>query len=46
VRDGEVIRSPTLAESREHCRRAIGELPDDAMKLSPGEPAIDVAYVT
>jgi nicotinate phosphoribosyltransferase len=38
VRDGEVVRSPSLDDSREHCRRAIAELPADAMRLSSGDP--------
>jgi nicotinate phosphoribosyltransferase len=45
VRDGEVVASPSLAEAREHCRRSREELPEEAMKLSPGDPAIDVDYV-
>jgi len=46
VRDGEVLEVPSLAEAREHCRRALGELPDEAMKLSAGDPALDVDFVT
>jgi nicotinate phosphoribosyltransferase len=42
VRDGEVVESTSLVEAREHCRRAIGELPDTAMALSTGDPALDV----
>ena len=46
VRDGEVLEVSSLAEAREHCRRALGELPDEAMKLSAGDPALDVEFVT
>jgi nicotinate phosphoribosyltransferase len=46
VRDGEVIEVPSLAEAREHCRRSRAELPDEAMKLSPGEPALEVEFVS
>jgi len=45
VREGELLTVPTLAEAREHCRRAVAELPPEAMKLSPGDPAIDVRFV-
>jgi nicotinate phosphoribosyltransferase len=40
VRDGEVVASPALDAVREHCRHAIAELPEEAAKLSPGDPAI------
>jgi nicotinate phosphoribosyltransferase len=46
VRDGEVLEVPSLAEAREHCRRSRAELPEEAMKLSAGDPALDVDYVT
>jgi nicotinate phosphoribosyltransferase len=42
VREGEVVDPSGLAESREHCRRAIAALPDKAMALSSGDPALDV----
>lgn len=45
VRDGEVVETPSLVEAREHCRRSRAELPDEAMKLSAGDPALDVDYV-
>ena len=45
VRDGEPLDVPSLAEAREHCRRSRGELPDEAMKLSAGDPALEVEYV-
>jgi nicotinate phosphoribosyltransferase len=46
VRDGEVLESRSLVESREHCARARAELPPEAMKLQAGDPALDVDYVT
>jgi nicotinate phosphoribosyltransferase len=46
VRNGEVLEVPSLAEAREHCRRSRTELPEEAMKLSAGDPALDVDYVT
>ena len=46
VRDGQVLEVPSLVEAREHCRRSMAELPDEAMKLSAGDPALDVDYVT
>jgi nicotinate phosphoribosyltransferase len=45
VRDGEVLDVPSLAEARERCRQSRAELPDEAMKLSAGDPALDVEYV-
>jgi nicotinate phosphoribosyltransferase len=42
VREGDIVDPAGLAESREHCRRSIGELPDKAMALSSGDPALDV----
>jgi nicotinate phosphoribosyltransferase len=45
VRDGEVLEVPSLAEAREHCRRSRAELPDEAMKLSPGDPVLEVEFV-
>ena len=44
VRAGELVREVSLAESREHCRRALAELPPEAMKLSRGEPALETVY--
>jgi nicotinate phosphoribosyltransferase len=41
VREGESVHATSLAEARQHCRDAVGELPADAMKLSPGDPALD-----
>ena len=45
VRDGDVVNSPTLDEARAHCRRAIAELPDDAMSLTPGDPVFSAVRV-
>jgi nicotinate phosphoribosyltransferase len=45
VRDGDVVAPASLAEAREHCRRSRAELPDEAMKLSAGSPALEVDYV-
>jgi len=45
VRNGKVLEVPSLVEAREHCRRSRAELPDEAMKLSAGDPALDVDYV-
>ncbi len=42
VLGGDVLQSPSLDEVRAHCRRAIAELPAEAMKLSPGDPAFSV----
>ena len=44
LRDGEPVHATSLAEARQHCRRAIGDLPADAMKLSPGDPALDTRF--
>jgi nicotinate phosphoribosyltransferase len=45
VRAGEVLAVPSLAEAREHSRRSRAELPEEAMKLSPGDAALDVDFV-
>jgi nicotinate phosphoribosyltransferase len=41
VKDGEIIVTPDLATIRARCAASVAELPAEAMKLSPGEPAID-----
>ncbi|HTW21525.1 MAG TPA: nicotinate phosphoribosyltransferase [Mycobacteriales bacterium] len=41
VRDGEAVADVRLSAARERCAASIAELPEHAMKLSPGEPAID-----
>ena len=46
VRDGELLAVPSLAEARAQCRRSRAELPDEAMKLSGGDPALEVDFVT
>ena len=45
ISDGDVIESPSLHDAREHCRRAIAELPDTAMSLSPGDPVFSAVRV-
>jgi nicotinate phosphoribosyltransferase len=42
VRDGDVVEPTSLVEAREHCRRAVAELPGAATALSAGDPALDV----
>src|SRR4051795_8351837 len=44
VREGEPVHTTSLAEARQHCRDSVGELPAEAMKLSPGDPALDTRY--
>jgi len=44
VREGEPVHTTSLAEARQHCRDSVGELPAEAMKLSPGDPALDTHY--
>jgi nicotinate phosphoribosyltransferase len=41
VRDGEVIAAADTEAARARCAASIAELPAAAMKLSPGEPALD-----
>jgi nicotinate phosphoribosyltransferase len=41
VRDGDIIEDSGVAAARERCATSIAELPPHAMKLSPGDPAID-----
>jgi len=46
VRGGEPVTGlPTLAESREHLRRALVTLPWEGLALSRGEPAIPTTFV-
>ena len=40
VRDGEIIGDEPLSAARDRHRRALAELPHEALRLSPGEPAI------
>lgn len=44
VREGEPVHAASLAEARQHCRTSVGALPAEAMKLSPGDPALDTRY--
>jgi nicotinate phosphoribosyltransferase len=44
VRSGRVVGGADVASAREHCRRALAELPAEAMKLSAGEPAIETRW--
>ena len=47
VRGGERAPDvPSLAESREHLRRALVSIPWDGLKLSAGEPAVPVVFVS
>lgn len=41
VRDGDVVGDYSLGAARQRCAESIAELPPHAMKLSPGDPAID-----
>jgi nicotinate phosphoribosyltransferase len=45
VRDGDLVATPSLAQARERFRASRAELPAEAMKLSAGDPALDVDYV-
>jgi putative nicotinate phosphoribosyltransferase len=40
VRDGESVADQSLAEARNRCRSSRNALPPEALKLSPGDPAI------
>ncbi|MGN6472311.1 MAG: nicotinate phosphoribosyltransferase [Mycobacteriales bacterium] len=44
VRHGDVIHSATLDDARTRCRDSRTELPAEAMKLSPGDPAIETLF--
>ncbi|HVW80955.1 MAG TPA: nicotinate phosphoribosyltransferase [Mycobacteriales bacterium] len=44
VRDGEVVADLDVDAARERCRASCAELPLHAMKLSPGEPAIETIW--
>src|SRR3954464_12851762 len=41
VREGEPVHTTSLAEARQHSRDSVGELPAEAMNLSPGDPALN-----
>ncbi|HUZ56407.1 MAG TPA: nicotinate phosphoribosyltransferase [Streptosporangiaceae bacterium] len=40
VRDGEIVGDEPLAVARDRHRHALAELPREALRLSPGDPAI------
>jgi nicotinate phosphoribosyltransferase len=44
IRDGAVVAEATVAHARERCGASRAELPPHAMKLSPGEPAIETIW--
>jgi nicotinate phosphoribosyltransferase len=44
VRDGESVVDSSLAEARTRCRSSRNALPPEALKLSPGEPAIATVH--
>jgi nicotinate phosphoribosyltransferase len=45
VRAGEVVGDEPLNAARERHARVVAELPDDARRMSPGEPVINTVYV-
>jgi nicotinate phosphoribosyltransferase len=45
IRDGEPVDGlPSLAESREHLRKALVSVPWEGLKLSKGDPAIPTVF--
>jgi nicotinate phosphoribosyltransferase len=44
VRDGQTIGDHAIEVARNRCNSSITELPPHAMKLSPGDPAIDTIW--
>lgn len=44
VRDGVRVHKETLEDARERLRRSLAELPQSAIQLMRGEPAIDTVY--
>jgi nicotinate phosphoribosyltransferase len=44
VRDGDVLEVASVVEAREHWARVRRELPDEALKLSPGDPALAAEF--
>jgi nicotinate phosphoribosyltransferase len=44
VRDGQAIVDASLAEARNRCRSSRNALPPEALKLSPGDPAIATVH--
>lgn len=45
VRDGQPIGRQSLEDAREHHRRSLAELPEEALLLDPGTPAIPTEHV-
>jgi nicotinate phosphoribosyltransferase len=45
IAGGEVLETPSLAESREHLRQNLISIPWEGLKLSAGDPAIPVVIV-
>ncbi len=45
VRGGEIVTEEPLSTARERHVRALAELPDEARRMSAGEPVIDTVYV-
>ncbi|GGK87166.1 nicotinate phosphoribosyltransferase [Mangrovihabitans endophyticus] len=46
VAGGETVEQPTLADSREHLRQCLISIPWEGLKLSAGDPAIPVTFIT
>jgi hypothetical protein len=44
MRDGVITTELKISDARETCRASCAELPLHAMKLSPGEPAIETVW--
>jgi nicotinate phosphoribosyltransferase len=44
MRAGEVVETPAIGDLRSHHRRAMTELPAEAMRLSPGRPVLHAIY--
>ncbi|MFA9430442.1 nicotinate phosphoribosyltransferase [Egicoccus sp. AB-alg2] len=44
IREGEVVHRPTIEEIRDHHRRAIAELPPEALDLTPGGPVLPTLH--
>jgi nicotinate phosphoribosyltransferase len=44
MRDGSAVGPATVEDARERCVQSLAELPPRAMKLSPGEPAVETLF--
>lgn len=44
IEAGEVVHDPSLDEIRDHHRRALAELPEEALRLDPGGPVLEVEH--